>query len=39
VGFVVIVAVVLHNPLGLLGGYWSGKPIDEQPKKDVVKQV
>ena len=25
VGFVVIVAVVLHNTIGLLGGYWGGK--------------
>ena len=24
VGFVVIVAVVLHNTIGLLGGYWGG---------------
>ena len=24
VGFVVIVAVVLHNTIGLLGGYWAG---------------
>jgi len=25
VGFVVIVAVILHNTLGLLGGYWGGR--------------
>jgi hypothetical protein len=25
VGFVVIIAVVLHNTIGLLGGYWGGK--------------
>jgi len=25
VGFVVIIAVVLHNIIGLLGGYWGGK--------------
>lgn len=25
VGFVVIIAVILHNTIGLLGGYWGGK--------------
>ncbi|HHQ6582343.1 TPA: ketopantoate/pantoate/pantothenate transporter PanS [Serratia fonticola] len=25
VGFVVIIAVILHNGIGLLGGYWGGK--------------
>ncbi|MEH5671323.1 ketopantoate/pantoate/pantothenate transporter PanS [Enterobacter cloacae] len=25
VGFVVIIAIVLHNTIGLLGGYWGGK--------------
>jgi len=25
VGFVVIIAVILHNAIGLLGGYWGGK--------------
>ena len=30
---------VWHNLSGsLLAGYWSGKPIDEQTKKDAVKQ-
>ena len=30
---------VWHNLSGsLLAGYWSGKPIDDQPKKDAVKQ-
>jgi hypothetical protein len=30
---------VWHNLSGsLLAGYWSGKPIDEQAKKDAVKQ-
>ena len=28
VGFVVIIAVVLHNIIGLLGGYWGGKLFD-----------
>lgn len=25
VGFMVIIAVILHNTLGLLGGYWGGR--------------
>ena len=25
VGFVVIIAVILHNTIGLLGGYWGGR--------------
>ncbi len=25
VGFVVIVAAILHNTIGLLGGYWGGR--------------
>ena len=30
---------VWHNLSGsLLAGYWSGKPIDDQPEKDAVKQ-
>jgi BASS family bile acid:Na+ symporter len=30
---------VWHNLSGsLLAGYWSGKPIEAQPKKEVIKE-
>ncbi len=27
VGFMVIIAVILHNGIGLLGGYWGGQAV------------
>jgi oligogalacturonide transporter len=30
VGFVVIIAVVLHNTIGLLGGYWGGQKVQAE---------